>query len=126
MGMSMLAVAFSFTGAAAQQSPQPAVGSKPLLVTQPAYAGMRFYVYQPAGIPDNWYLTFDGYPVWKNFDGTWLYGFASGSSLIPTNYVVGSVIPSLAGLLPYVTGIHAIPFQPFPAVTRAIPAPPPE
>ncbi|MDR1376329.1 MAG: hypothetical protein LBJ22_02365 [Synergistaceae bacterium] len=76
--------------------------AEPLLVVQPSYAGMQFYVSQPQGLPPQWYTTFDGYPVWKNADGIWLYGSFSGSELIPTNYIVGSVIPSIAGLAPYV------------------------
>ena len=76
--------------------------AEPLLVVQPSYVGMQFYVSQPQGLPPHWYTTFDGYPVWKNADGVWLYGSFTGTEPIPTNYIVGSVIPSVVGLVPYV------------------------
>lgn len=76
--------------------------AEPLLVNQPSYAGMRFYVYRPYNnMPKNWYITFDGYPVTKNGDGVWVYGTFSGPNLVATNYIVGSVVPSMAGLSPY-------------------------
>ena len=80
--------------------------AEPLLVPQPSYAGMKFYVYKPYNMPPNWYATFDGYPVYKNKDGVWVYGAYSGPNLRPTNYIVGSVVPSLAGLTPYVTPVR--------------------
>jgi hypothetical protein len=86
------------------------VAAEPLLVVQPSYVGMQFYVSQPQGLPPHWYTTFDGYPVWKNAEGIWLYGSFSGSELIPTNYIVGSVVPSVAGLVPYVA-VQAAPAQ---------------
>ncbi len=43
--------------------------AEPLLVVQPSYAGMQFYVYRPYNMPKNWYVTFDGSPVTKNRDG---------------------------------------------------------
>ena len=76
--------------------------AEPLLVAQPSYAGMQFYVYRPYNMPKNWYVTFDGYPVTKNRDGVWVYGTASGPNLNPTNYIVGSVVPSMAGIVPWV------------------------
>ena len=76
--------------------------AEPLLVAQPSYAGMQFYVYRPYNMPRNWYVTFDGYPVTKNGDGVWVYGTASGPNLNPTNYIVGSVVPSMAGIVPWV------------------------
>ncbi|MDR3230883.1 MAG: hypothetical protein LBT65_05545 [Synergistaceae bacterium] len=92
-----------------------AYAAEPLLVAQPAYAGMRFYVYEPQGVPKNWYATFDGYPVWKNAEGIWHYGSYSGSMPIPTNYVVGSVVPSLVGLVP----VAAVPAS----MTSMVPTP---
>lgn len=80
--------------------------AEPLLVAQPSYAGMQFYVYKPYGMPKNWYATFDGYPVIKNKDGVWVYGTYSGPNLTPTNYIVGSVIPSMAGLSPYTRSVQ--------------------
>lgn len=75
--------------------------AEPLLVEQPSYAGMTFYVYQPYNMPKDWYVTFDGYPVHKNADGVWVYGTSSGPNLIATNYIVGSVVPSMAGIVPW-------------------------
>ena len=75
--------------------------TEPLLVAQPTYAGMTFYVYQPYNMPKDWYVTFDGYPVHKNADGVWVYGTSNGPVLTPTNYIVGSVVPSMAGIVPW-------------------------
>ena len=76
--------------------------AEPLLVQQSAYAGMDFYVFRPYNMPKGWYVTFDGYPVKKNADGVWVYGTANGPNLMPTSYIVGSVVPSMAGLTPWV------------------------
>ncbi|MCR5346529.1 MAG: hypothetical protein K6E38_02030 [Fretibacterium sp.] len=76
--------------------------TEPLLVAQPTYAGMTFYVCRPYNMPKDWYVTFDGYPVRKNPDGVWVYGTSNGPSLTPTNYIVGSVVPSMAGITPWV------------------------
>ena len=76
--------------------------AEPLLVDQPSYAGMVFYVYRPYNMPAGWYVTFDGYPVRKNDDGVWVYGTSNGPVLTPTNYIVGSVVPSMAGITPWV------------------------
>ena len=79
-----------------------AVHAQPMLVMQPAFSGMSFYVHQPYGIPTNWFTTFDGYPVWKGTDGVWFYGSYSGANLIQTSYVVGAVVPSAIGIHPFV------------------------
>ena len=76
--------------------------AEPLLVNQPSYAGMRFYVYKPYNMPKGWYVTFDGYPVKKNKDNVWVYGTSEGPNLVATNYIVGSVIPSMAGITRWV------------------------
>ncbi len=76
--------------------------TEPLLIEQPAYAGMEFHVFKPYNMPEGWYITFDGYPVRKNPDGVWVYGTMEGANLVGTNYIVGSVIPSMAGIMPYV------------------------
>lgn len=76
--------------------------TEPLLVSQPSYAGMQFYVYRPYNMPKGWYVTFDGYAVHKNADGVWVYGTANGPVLSPTNYIVGSIIPSMAAITPWV------------------------
>ncbi|MDR1622533.1 MAG: hypothetical protein LBS00_09180 [Synergistaceae bacterium] len=96
--------------------------AEPLLVVQPSYVGMQFYVSQPQGLPPHWYTTFDGYPVWKNADGIWLYGSFSGSELIPTNYVVGSVVPSIVGLVPY--AVQTVPVQTAPVHVTQVQAAP--
>ena len=80
--------------------------AEPALVNQPSYADMRFYVYKPYDMPKGWHITFDGYPVIRNKDGVWVYGTYAGPNLIPTNYVVGSVIPSMAGLSPYASPVQ--------------------
>ena len=76
--------------------------TEPLLVPQSPYAGMTFYVYRPYNMPKDWYITLDGYPVHKNPDGTWVYGTSEGPNLVPTNYVVGSVVPSMAGITKWI------------------------
>ena len=80
--------------------------TEPLLVPQSPYAGMTFYVYKPYNMPQDWYVTLDGYPVHKNPDGTWVYGTAEGPNLVPTNYVVGSVVPSMAGITKWVSDVQ--------------------
>ncbi len=77
--------------------------TEPLLVPQSPYAGMTFYVYKPYNMPQDWYITLDGYPVKKNPDGMWVYGTSEGPNLVATNFVVGSVIPSMAGITKYVS-----------------------
>ena len=80
--------------------------AEPVLVTTPSYAGMRFYVYKPYDTPKDWYVTFDGYPVRKNKDGVWVYGTFAGPNLMPSHYIVGSVVPSAAGLVPYANPVQ--------------------
>jgi hypothetical protein len=91
--------------------------AEPLLIEQPSYAGMRFYVYKPYNMPPNWYATFDGYPVTKNKDGVWVYGTYAGPNLTPTHYIVGSVVPAAAGLSPYASEIEIS------SITRLAPPP---
>ena len=101
--------------------------AEPLLVDQPTYAGMTFYVYQPYNMPKDWYVTFDGYPVHKNADGVWVYGTSNGPVLTPTNYIVGSVVPSMAGIAPWVQPAQISAFRSLPNTeTMAVqqPAPP--
>jgi hypothetical protein len=95
--------------------------AEPLLVPQPAYAGMRFYVYKPYNLPKGWYATFDGYPVTKNRDGVWVYGTYHGPNLTPTHYIVGSVVPSMAGLSPYVGSVQISSVTSLPESARAQP-----
>lgn len=88
-------------GAAWCAAPQPGhLIAEPVLVTQPAYAGMSFYVYRPYNMPAGWFVTFDGYPVMKARDGKWIYGFYDGQGIVPSGYVVGSVVPGAVQLLP--------------------------
>lgn len=86
-------------------SPREAVAkvyvAEPMLIPQPSFAGMTFYVYRPYNFPKGWYLTFDGYPVVQTPDKVWVYGQMFGTQLTPTSYIVGSVNPGLAGLTPY-------------------------
>jgi hypothetical protein len=90
--------------------------AEPLLVEQPSYAGMRFYVYKPYNTLPNWYATFDGYPVTRNKDGVWVYGTFAGPNLTPTHYIVGSVLPSMAGLSPYTDSLQISSATAFPPV----------
>ena len=76
--------------------------TEPLLVPESPYSGMTFYVYKPYNMPNGWYVTLDGYPVKKNSDGMWVYGTSEGPNLVATSYVVGSVVPSMAGITRWV------------------------
>ena len=77
-------------------------------VSQPAYHNMNFYVYKPANLPRDFYVTFDGYLVYKNSQGIWNYASNEKSGISKTNYVVGSVIPSVVRLKPYDTHISSV------------------
>ncbi len=80
---------------------------KSILVSQPAYDSMQFYVYRPdkknssKKVPNDFYVTYDGYLVYKNAKGVWFYGDAGKKKITKTNYVVGSVVPSTVGIEPY-------------------------
>jgi len=84
--------------------------AEPVLVTQPAYAGLSFYVYRPYNMPAGWFVTRDGnYPVIQDSGGVWVYGYTvEGGALVPSGYVVGSVDPRTLGNPPG-------PQPPFPA-----------
>ena len=73
---------------------------KAILVTQPAYHYMSFYVYKPANLPIDIYSTFDGYLVYKN-KNVWQYASYNKGVITKTGYVVGSVIPQVVRLKPY-------------------------
>lgn len=77
--------------------------TEPLLVPESPYSGMTFYVYKPYNMPKDWYITLDGYPVKQNDDGMWVYGTSEGPNLVATNYVVGSIVPSMAGITKWVS-----------------------
>ncbi len=72
-----------------------------ILVKQPAYHHMSFYVFKPSGVPNEFYVTFDGYYVYRDAKGVWHYASAESSGILKTGYVVGSVIPSVVRLKPY-------------------------
>ncbi|CAM1379737.1 hypothetical protein FF3_01170 [Fretibacterium fastidiosum] len=95
----ILALALALTALSAGSASAAPVGA--ILVHQPAYDGMSFYVYQPVGIPGGWYVTYDSYPVCRGRDGVWLYGAVNGTVITPTACVVGSVLPSAVGLVPW-------------------------
>lgn len=78
--------------------------AEPYLIDQSAYSGAEFYVYRPYNMPKDWFITFDGYAVTKTKDNVWVYGTIQGGSPVPTNYIVGTVRPSLAGIIPYYGG----------------------
>lgn len=68
--------------------------AEPILVIQPVYSGMSFYVYRPYHMPTGWFMTYDGYPVTQSAGGNWVYGVPGESgSYSPSEYVVGSVVP---------------------------------
>lgn len=88
--------------------------TEPLLVPQSPYSGITFYVYRPYNMPKDWYITLDGYPVHKNSDGMWVYGTAEGPNLVPTNYVVGSIVPSTAGITKWISDVQVSELRKFP------------
>ena len=79
-----------------------------MLVRQPAYHSMSFYVHKPVNVPRDFYVTYDGYLVYRNERGIWHYGSAEKNGIIRTGYVVGSVIPSVVKLKPYSTKISSV------------------
>lgn len=68
--------------------------AEPVLVTQPVYSGMSFYVYRPYNMPAGWFATYDGYPVMRGQQGNWIYGIPFQGGFVPSGYVVGSVVPA--------------------------------
>ncbi len=83
-------------------------GAESMLVNQPAYHSMNFYVHKPVNVPRDFYVTYDGYLVYKNEKGVWHYGSAESNGIIRTGYVVGSVIPSVVRLKPYNAKISSV------------------
>ena len=81
---------------------------KSILVNQPAYNSMSFYVYKPVNLHKDFYVTYDGYLVYKAENGIWHYGSAEKNGIIKTGYVVGSVIPSVVKLNPYDSKISSV------------------
>lgn len=81
---------------------------KAIQVTQPVYHNMKFYVYKPVNVPRDFYVTFDGYLVYRDSKGVWNYGSNEKGGLTKTNYVVGTVIPSVVRLKPYSTKISSV------------------
>ena len=69
-----------------------------IYVEQPSYHSMNFYVYKPANVPGDFYVTYDGYLVYRDINGVWKYGVSNGNAYTKTDFVVGSVIPSVAGI----------------------------
>ena len=118
MVCALLWALLSLRAEAAVQTPW----TRSYLVDQPAYAGMQFYVYKPANIPAGWYATYDGYPVLKGKDGVWVYGTREGTGVTQTGYVVGSVVPSVAGLNPWTAVVPVLSDTPARAApTSAVP-----
>ena len=77
-------------------------------VTQPAYRDMTFYVHKPVNVPKGVYVTFDGYLVYRDSKGVWHYASAEKSGIVKTDYVVGSVVPSVVNLKPYDVHISSV------------------
>ena len=93
----------------AAMSASPAMSAeKAIKVTQPAYHSMSFYVYKPVNVPKDFYVTFDGYLVYKNAKGVWHYGSAEKGGITKTGYVVGAVIPYVVRLKPYNAKISSV------------------
>lgn len=74
-----------------------------ILVNQPAYNSMSFYVFKPTNVPADFYVTYDGYLVYRGSNSVWFYGSYENGTIIRTGFIVGSVIPSVVGLRPYST-----------------------
>ena len=89
-------------------SAQAFSAEKAIQVTQPAYHSMKFYVYKPVNVPRDFYVTFDGYLVYRDARGVWNYGSAEKNGIVKTGYVVGAVIPSVVRLKPYTTKLSAV------------------
>ena len=85
-----------------------AYGADAILVNQPAYNAMNFYVYRPSNISEEFYATYDGYLVYKDAKGVWNYASCEKSGIKKTSYVVGSVIPSVVKLKPYDAKISSV------------------
>ncbi|MBR1485928.1 MAG: hypothetical protein IJ597_01560 [Synergistaceae bacterium] len=81
---------------------------KAILVNQPAYHSMNFYVFKPDKLPNEFFATYDGYLVYKNAKGIWHYASVEKSGIEKTGYVVGSVLPSIVKLKPYNTKISSV------------------
>ena len=79
----------------------PSSSTNSILVNQPAYHNMNFHVYKPADVPGEYYVTYDGYLVYKADRGIWYYASNNSTGIMKTSYVVGSVIPSVVKLRPY-------------------------
>lgn len=93
---------------AAMTAPEALCAEKAIRVNQPAYHSMSFYVYKPGNLPRDFYVTFDGYIVYKDARGVWKYGSAEKSGLTKTGYVVGSVLPHVVKLKPYNAKISSV------------------
>ncbi|MBQ3447386.1 MAG: hypothetical protein IJG37_07070 [Synergistaceae bacterium] len=94
------AIVLSVTGAYSAE--------RAIQVTQPVYYNMKFYVYKPVNVPRDFYVTFDGYLVYRDSKGIWNYGSNEKGGISKTNYVVGTVIPSVVRLKPYSTKISSV------------------
>ena len=79
-----------------------------ILVNQPAYNSMNFYVYKPANLHKDFYVTYDGFLVYKDAKGVWHYATSEKSGITRTGYVVGSVIPYVVKLKPYDAKISSV------------------
>lgn len=72
-------------------------------VTQPAFDNMSFYVYKvnDKNFPSDIYATYDDYLVYRNFKKVWYYASYENGKAVKTNYVVGSVVPSVVNIKAY-------------------------
>ena len=89
-------------------APSAQCAAKSELVTQPAYNSMSFYVYRPANAPEGFFATYDGYLVYRDAKGVWKYASNENNGIVKTEYVVGSVIPSVVRLKPFDAKVSSV------------------
>ena len=73
--------------------------AKPIRAYQEKY-DMSFFVWEPAGLHNKWYATYDGYPVAEIERNLWVYGvIGNAGQLIESTIAVGSVDPKTVYIL---------------------------
>ncbi|MCR5347651.1 MAG: hypothetical protein K6E38_07730 [Fretibacterium sp.] len=67
----------------------------PIMAAYQRPYAMNFEIWKPEGLPAGWYATFDGFPVAQVRENCWVYGqMGTDGALVPTDVLVGSVVPS--------------------------------
>lgn len=73
--------------------------AKPIFAYQEKYA-MSFSVWKPNGVGEQWFATFDGYPVREFLQNQWIYGVFGGAGEINDSQIlVGDIDPRTVYLL---------------------------